>query len=179
MRVMASCGGDSFTQAKAGRAAMTPRRADRRATCVAGYAYGRGRKWHERGSRRGEATREALFAVSHRTFAIYVSTASVDTTPVTKAIENAVRLSRDELLVGMATVSSVLRNCPDWRRTSNPGGFIGKHRDILRLDVRCSNAVCANNWMLKSIDALATGLQGWELPPLDVTTARELLAMGE
>jgi hypothetical protein len=112
---------------------MTPCRVDPLAACVAGYSFGRGRRWHERGSRRGRATREALFAVPHRTFAIYISTASVDTTPATKAIENAVRLSSGELLVGMATVSSVLRNCPDWRRASNPGGTIDKHRDILRL----------------------------------------------
>ncbi|MGF6872210.1 hypothetical protein [Paraburkholderia sp. MM5477-R1] len=70
-------------------------------------------------------------------------------------------------------------------KAGNIKGFINDLkaiRDNMRGRIDMLNIVATTTLVqssINSIDALATGLQGWELPPLDVTTARELLAMGE
>ncbi|NKJ49351.1 hypothetical protein CIC12_21990 [Burkholderia sp. SG-MS1] len=69
--------------------------------------------------------------------------------------------------------------------TSNAKTFIKDLtaiRDNMRGRIDILNIAATTNLVqssISSMDALATGLHGWELPPLDETAARELLGMGE
>lgn len=69
--------------------------------------------------------------------------------------------------------------------TSNAKNFIKDLtaiRDNMRGRIDILNIAATTNLVqssISSMDTLATGLHGWELPPLDETAARELLGMGE
>lgn len=70
-------------------------------------------------------------------------------------------------------------------RTSTAKNFIKDLtaiRDNMRGRIDILNIAATTNLVQSSISSmneLATGLHGWELPPLDETAARELLGMGE